>query len=637
MGNSNSSKRESVRIRSNVRSSISIKKTTSPFDSVLEDESEVPYYLKHLQLEQDDGAPQGRKSMIVRTRSPQKRASRFIKQIILSKSELLQEMVRTMQTVYRSNTARKLFLSAKLLSSVIHAVYRSNATRIKHQLEMKRLFYFQVISKAAIQRVRYKRDKERLLALQSIIRAQNIRKDYNQRRSRIAVIQNCIKTRIIAKHFKYQVKSATLLQSLIRGRLSRKYIRNMILLQSAVRGHLAFRTALKMLNSIERTQALIRGLCVSVSYSSIRTRAIVKIKRKQNKKFSDISIVVPTCAANRGVDHNLFSLLRKRINRPRRKKILFCGDNTYSQFGHSSNNADPIQCNSSLSLALDKWKIIKISTRANDGIVYGWGTNGYGELGFDHANIVKQPRKIHFDRVVRDVSVVDRKVYLGFNCSFVHLSEFDSKDIDKVYAGYSHYCLLSKQGSVYISAVARVENDFAFLSTRESRKTARLSRMAKKRDKTVNLQVLGFNSPIVQIAIGNNHVVALDEQGRVWTWGDKRLGRLGHDDGNVYAWGSNSKGQQGDSTFTNNDEPRRICEIENVSYISAGDTHCLAVCENGRCYSWGNNETQQLGILNEWGDNFEERSPKVIEMIQNIPIIAAGAGSTHSYFVAYKD
>lgn len=131
-----------------------------------------------------------------------------------------------------------------------------------------------------------------------------------------------------------------------------------------------------------------------------------------------------------------------------------------------------------------------------------------------------------------------------------------------------------------------------------------------------------------KVAVGKNHVLAIDNQGFLWSWGLNSNGQLGHGDnttritparisnktwthiaagrdhslaidntGRLYAWGSNEYGQIGDNTNNNRLSPVIIDEIDSRwSSIAAGHDFSMAISEDGEVYCWGNNESGQLGL-----------------------------------------
>ena len=85
---------------------------------------------------------------------------------------------------------------------------------------------------------------------------------------------------------------------------------------------------------------------------------------------------------------------------------------------------------------------------------------------------------------------------------------------------------------------------------------------------------------IVQIAGGKGHLVALDEHGGVWTWGKGEYGRLGN-------------GEVGNVSLP---EPVDLFEEIPVKFISCGEHHSGAIADDGQVWMWGRNERGQLGI-----------------------------------------
>lgn len=66
-------------------------------------------------------------------------------------------------------------------------------------------------------------------------------------------------------------------------------------------------------------------------------------------------------------------------------------------------------------------------------------------------------------------------------------------------------------------------------------------------------------------------------------------------DGTVWSWGRNDKGQLGDGTKQNSNQPVLVVGLRNIIQISAGGSHALALKSDGSIWSWGSNEDGQLG------------------------------------------
>ncbi|MDP1711956.1 MAG: hypothetical protein Q8K86_05815 [Candidatus Nanopelagicaceae bacterium] len=133
----------------------------------------------------------------------------------------------------------------------------------------------------------------------------------------------------------------------------------------------------------------------------------------------------------------------------------------------------------------------------------------------------------------------------------------------------------------------------------------------------------------MQISVGDNHAICLDEVGHVWAWGFNDYGNLGDNtiisksspitvvgnhsfveisagsshnlarksNGIVWAWGSNGAGNLGDDSTTDRSSPVSI--VGGLSFISvaAGQGFSLALQADGSVAAWGDNSSGQLGQL----------------------------------------
>ena len=118
----------------------------------------------------------------------------------------------------------------------------------------------------------------------------------------------------------------------------------------------------------------------------------------------------------------------------------------------------------------------------------------------------------------------------------------------------------------------------------------------------------GDNNPIENIsaiAAGGYHALALTTGGEVWAWGgnwDTQIGTSISSDGWI-------------------DYARLIPDLTNVTAVSAGDSHSMALRSDGTVVTWGDNEANQLGV-----DTDEEPSatPVVVDGVTDVKAIAAG-------------
>ena len=187
----------------------------------------------------------------------------------------------------------------------------------------------------------------------------------------------------------------------------------------------------------------------------------------------------------------------------------------------------------------------------------------------------------------------------------------------------------------------------------------------------------------VAIAAGAGHVLAIDESGQLYTWGNNILGNLGalgdlggnsptminisalsgsplknvkitavaaglhtsmalDADGNVWHWGQNIQGHLGNGNTTNSSTPINISTLPSsllkdvkITAIACGDSHSMAIDENGNVWTWGQNTYGQLGNMTTASSTTPNPNPINISALSGHPfnyvkITAIACGSGHS-------
>ena len=109
---------------------------------------------------------------------------------------------------------------------------------------------------------------------------------------------------------------------------------------------------------------------------------------------------------------------------------------------------------------------------------------------------------------------------------------------------------------------------------------------------------IDFHEPVQMVACGGFHTAVLTDDGRVYTWGDGRLGQLGN----------LARKHNMHST------PRLVDYLVSykvtVAYIACGQYHTAAVSNAGRLFTWGSGKWGQLGH----GVRQDERFPRKVDM-----------------------
>jgi alpha-tubulin suppressor-like RCC1 family protein len=169
----------------------------------------------------------------------------------------------------------------------------------------------------------------------------------------------------------------------------------------------------------------------------------------------------------------------------------------------------------------------------------------------------------------------------------------------------------------------------------------------------------------VTIAAGARHVIAIDEQGDLWAWGDDSHGQVGNGveagdvlqperitsggafvavaagdrhslavdaDGGLWAWGDDTYGQLGTAgPGAAALVPVSLDLVTAVDSISAGALHSLAITEEGEVLAWGNDGNAQLG---NGAGSADVTAPTAIETQR--AFIAVQSGPV-AYFSAARD
>ncbi len=290
----------------------------------------------------------------------------------------------------------------------------------------------------------------------------------------------------------------------------------------------------------------------------------------------------------------------------------------------------------------------------NDGTVYAWGDNAYGQLGNGTKTETYVPAQVtgltdviqisagrlHSAAVTEDGSLYmwgnNNRGQLGDGTTDEHLIPVRISGLPAVYeaaAGGSHTAVAAENG-IY----AWGDNTYGQLG--DGTRTRRFSPVKTN-----------LSGQIQHIAAGLSHTAAVRSDGTVYTWGDNASGQLGDgtvtdsvhpaivsglpavqaisageafcaaitEDGEVYTWGDNSYGQLGDGTTQSSALPVQTIDIENVEQISAGKQHAIAVSKANALFAWGSNSHYQIGI-----NRTKSAQPIAVYRLDQIKTAAAG-------------
>ncbi|CAI5480586.1 unnamed protein product [Closterium sp. Yama58-4] len=244
-----------------------------------------------------------------------------------------------------------------------------------------------------------------------------------------------------------------------------------------------------------------------------------------------------------------------------------------------------------------------IAVDAN-GTAFSWGRNQNGQLGLGTLDDALLP---------------------------THITALAGVPLRMVAAGAEHTAAAAEDGRLYGWGWGRYGN----------------LGLGDRLDRKLPEQVTAIESErIAQVACGWRHTIAVNEEGRLFTYGWSKYGQLGHGDfqdhltpspvpamqdkrivqvsggwrhsvaldadGVVYAWGWNRFGQVGVGNSEDQCSPQRIESIsERVVAVACGWRHTVVLSEGGNVYSWGRATSGQLGH----GDTTDRNLPKRVEAI----------------------
>jgi len=143
---------------------------------------------------------------------------------------------------------------------------------------------------------------------------------------------------------------------------------------------------------------------------------------------------------------------------------------------------------------------------------------------------------------------------------------------------------------------------------------------------------------IVDVAVGGMHVAALDEEGRVWTWGVNDQGSLGRDTKSSVTKeitmkdGDESDGASEEDLLNPMESKPGLVEGfpkgVKVVKLACGDSISVAIADDGMVYSWGTFRASD-GLLGYSKSSMISPSPTPISLFTPYSICQIACGTDH--------
>ena len=265
--------------------------------------------------------------------------------------------------------------------------------------------------------------------------------------------------------------------------------------------------------------------------------------------------------------------------------------------------------------------------------VYAWGRNDSGQLGLDDPSIVRQTTP----------------------------ARASLPDVQSMAGGAEHTVALRYTSEVFTWGI----NEHGQLGNPSEPATYVEYAFGFVLDTSTGYPYPPF-AGVSAIAAGHDHSLAL-KSGAVWAWGYNSYRQLGDGttadrnapvqvkgpngvgfltgvaaiaggqdhslalktDGTLWAWGENTDGELGDGTLTSRATPVQVIALSNVESAVGGGHHTVAVKADGTVWAWGENWFGQLGD----GTLTSHSTPAQVVGLSGARAVAAGC--QHS--LALKD
>lgn len=187
--------------------------------------------------------------------------------------------------------------------------------------------------------------------------------------------------------------------------------------------------------------------------------------------------------------------------------------------------------------------------------------------------------------------------------------------------------------------------------------------------KTLEPQMLGQRSRVIDYSCGSNFCAAVTDGGQLYTWGGNASGQLGQGDAksgefprvvvamhrkhvhqvacggahtivlttarDVFTWGRNTHGQLGlgAGRKCTSGPRRRVMGGLDVKQIAAGENHSAVLTSSGDIYTWGRGDYGQLGL----GDFTSKDVPTLLSALDQRAQVAQKPSKSCGFLRTYSE
>ncbi|ESO89418.1 hypothetical protein LOTGIDRAFT_218809 [Lottia gigantea] len=317
-------------------------------------------------------------------------------------------------------------------------------------------------------------------------------------------------------------------------------------------------------------------------------------------------------------------------------KVYACGEATNGRLGLGTNNGNvsvprPLNC-------LSQYVVKKVAVHSGgrhamaltvDGKVFSWGEGDDGKLGHSSRMTCDTPRLIEAlkSKRVRDIScgsshsaaiISNGDLYTWGLGDYGRLGHGDNTTQLKP----KQVKALSGQRVIQVACGSRDAQTLALTDDGNvySWGDGDFGKLGRGGSDGCNVphvidRLTGMG--VCQIECGAQFSLALTKSGQVWTWGKGDYFRLGH------------------GTDAHVRKPQLVEGLKGkkIVHVSVGALHCLAVTEAGQVYAWGDNDHGQQGN----STTTVNRKAALVHGLEGYKITRVACGSSHSVAWATTD
>ena len=243
-----------------------------------------------------------------------------------------------------------------------------------------------------------------------------------------------------------------------------------------------------------------------------------------------------------------------------------------------------------------------------DGHIFSWGGAGCGQLG--HSNIASMPRDADacpYQPFPKLIDNLKSTFIVHIACGKAHSLAIDNNF--NLYTWGAGAC--GQLGVEDIHTLPVDDDGYPFQPIPKSLKVLK-------------------GKEILTGACGDVHSVILTKKGEVYSFGGGSFGQLG--------LGSINKMPLDSDSYPFMPTPSKIESLANINIckLACGDSHTMAIDNEGKLYAWGAAACGQLGIENLAGlpkdgeGNPYEPEPKIVTFFENIKVESIACGESHT-------